>query len=186
MYKVNLCLGSPEYEWQGFIKRDPASQRSNHNTWNGWESPVYMNRKQVEAFIEGQKQLKLSGACVDDWSMEGDIITVTTELKNLIEMGCREQYDDEENACNMWEVSFGYCWELSYSEVKLRKQVREKMNDLYEFIQSQFEPGLSGDNTPFYGRKTMGYDDDDLEKLIIEFFLGYLKYEKEYEKEYGI
>ena len=142
MYKVNLCLGSPEYEWQGFIKRDPASQRSNHNTWNGWESPVYM--------------------------------------------GCREQYDDEENACNMWEVSFGYCWELSYSEVKLRKQVREKMNDLYEFIQSQFEPGLSGDNTPFYGRKTMGYDDDDLEKLIIEFFLGYLKYEKEYEKEYGI
>lgn len=108
MYKVKLLLVGIEYD--GFIGRDPNSQRTRHNTWNGWEAPVWMNRSQVEAFVKGQQQYKREGACIDDWSIEGDTVFIK-------EFECDEEIYDlsptEIDGVKYWNVSFGYCWELA-------------------------------------------------------------------------
>lgn len=107
MYRVKLILVEDEHD--GYIRRNPKEPRTRHNTWNGWEAPVWMNREQVEAFIKWQQQYKREGGCIDDWSIEGDTITI-----KAFEM--EDEYDltpTEIGGVKYWEVSFGYCWELA-------------------------------------------------------------------------
>jgi hypothetical protein len=108
MYKVKLLLVESQYD--GYISREPGSEITRHNTWNGWESPVWMNREQLEAFIKGQQEYKREGGCIDDWSMEGETVVIK-------EFECSEgKYEIMPNLIDgvkYWDVSFGYVWELA-------------------------------------------------------------------------
>lgn len=108
MYKVKLLLVEAEYD--GYIVREPSSERTRHNTWNGWEAPVWMNREQVSAFIKGQQEINRECGCIDDWSMEGETVVVKVFECNEETYELTPKMID---GVKYWEVSFGYCWELA-------------------------------------------------------------------------
>lgn len=108
MYEVKLVLCEAEYD--GFIERHPESKPTIYTTWNGWESPVWMNRVQLEAFIKGQQIYLSEGGCIDDWMIEGETVVIK-------EFECNEEtYEIKPRVIDgvkYWDVSFGYVWELA-------------------------------------------------------------------------
>lgn len=74
------------------------------------------------------------------------------------------------------------------ARASIRQQVSQKMNELYAFVQSNFDPGLDGSGGDMFGRTD---ELESIEEALTNFFHDYLEYEmrtsggtlEKYEKE---